>query len=183
LQTALDIVEHLRFAGNREKANAPALEAAVDYYGTALRRSSHPESSMPRHRLRDEVEVGLADLYYFDLGRPDLAVEHYRNLAGATVDAEIATHARLMLGELRLDTGDWLGAEKELRGAAATGAGYKTLCALYKQAWALLRTGRTAGARKVLRACASANVHDRFFDNRIASLRKACAADEKRLQR
>jgi tetratricopeptide (TPR) repeat protein len=183
LQTALDIVEHLRFGDDRGQANAARLESAVDYYATALRMTNHPESSGRRHRLRDEVEVGLADLYYFDLKRSDQAVEHYRNLVGANVDAEVATHARLMLGEVRLDTGDWAGAESELRGAAARGAGYKILCALYKQAWALLRMGRTAGARRVLRTCASARVEDLFFDNLTANLRKACAADEKRLQR
>jgi tetratricopeptide (TPR) repeat protein len=176
LQTALDIVEHLRFGGDKEQANAALLESAVDYYATALRMTNRPESSVRRDRLRDEVEVGLADLYYFDLGRADQAVEHYRNLVGAKVDAEIATHARLMLGELRLDTGDWPGAERELRVAAARGAGYKTLCALYKQSWALLRMGRNAEARRALRTCTSARVEDLFFENRTANLRKACAA-------
>jgi tetratricopeptide (TPR) repeat protein len=200
-----DVADQLRRKKDDVLAKAQRqYQEALDYYVTALRRSNHPELCVPSHPLRDEVLVGLADLYYFNLDRPDLAAEHYQKLIGTEVVPEIAIHARLMLGEIHFSKGDWLGAERALRQAsklsvlavselpgrgAETGlrklsqlaTAVKGLCATYKRAWALARLGRTVLARKVFRDCVSAKKLKHIVGSGAAAVRRACAADERRL--
>jgi hypothetical protein len=200
-----DVADQLRRKKQDGLAQAQSqYQEALDYYVTALRVSSHPELRVPGHPLRDEVLVGLADLYYFNLDRPDLGAEHYQKLIGTKVDAEIVTHARLMLGEILFSKGDWRGAERELRKASKLGVlavselpgrgaereprklsklvtGIKALCATYKRAWVLVRMGRTTLARKVFRDCAGAKRQEDIVESAAASVRRVCAADERQL--
>jgi tetratricopeptide (TPR) repeat protein len=185
-------------------ASDQAHQEALDHYVIALRVSSHPELRVPSHPLRNSVLVALADLYYFNLDRPDLAAEHYQKLIGTKVDAAIVAHARLMLGEILLSKGDWLGAERELRNASKLGvpalaelagravaresrkfskpvAGLKALCATYKRASVLVRMGRTTLARQVLHDCARAKRQEDVVESAAASVRRVCAENERRL--
>ena len=109
-----------------------------------------------------------------------------------------------MLGEIHLSKGNWLQAERELREVSKLGRQAVSqlphrgvegrtrmssklamevlaLCATHKRAWALARLGRTTLARKVLRDCARSKRLEGNIDSAAASVRRACAADERQL--
>jgi len=199
LKTALDIGGYLLFTGDKGRANAVAAEKqiasaihdghpdvadqlrrkqedalalaksqyqeAVDYYLAALR--------VPNQPLRDEVLVGLADLYFFDLDHVDMAAEHYHKLNGKKVDPGIVTHAMLMLGQIHLTNGERLAAETEFRKASKVGTGAMALCGTYKQAWTLALLGHARLAQNAFRTCARADRRDRL----AAFISRTCAVD------
>jgi tetratricopeptide (TPR) repeat protein len=201
---APDETEHLKRRRQDALAQAQSLyQDALDHYVAALRLSSHPELRIPHRPLRDEVLVGLADLYYLRLNRSDLAAEHYQKLLGTSAETAIAIHARLMLGQILLARGDWLAAERELRKASQLGiltasdlscrgtersldelskqsAAAEALCATYKRTRALIKLGRTALVRKLLRDCVNCAQLECGVGSAAAIVRKACAAENER---
>jgi hypothetical protein len=134
---------------------------------------------LPSHPRRDEVWVKLADLYYFDCGRPTLAAETYQRVIRADTDPRIAAHAALALGEILFAEGDWSRAEEQFGKSAKLAVGAQALCATYRHAWALSRVGDARRAEKRFHSCASAKGTDPFS----VFISRTCAADEKRLHR
>jgi tetratricopeptide (TPR) repeat protein len=167
---SLDDLRHLEVEETELLAKAERLfQKARDYYLEALKLKDNPQL--------DETLVELGNLYFFDLHKPDLAVEQYLRLSREASDPRYVPLAYFLLGEIRFEDGNWRWAEQLYDVAAKLDPAATLPCTFYKKAWVQYRRGYPYLARKTFKKC------EKFQDvpTRADRVRKACVEDAKRL--
>jgi tetratricopeptide (TPR) repeat protein len=144
-------------------------QQALEHYLEALKFRNNP--------LPDLTLLELGNLYFFDIHKPDLAVEQYQRLSREAKDPRYIPLAYFLLGEIRSGESNWRWAEQLYDASAKLDPTSTIPCTVYKKAWVQYRQGHPYLARKTFKKCEELQDDP----NRTERVRNACLADAKRL--